>query len=99
MTPWLEYEAKQDFFGVTVGRFANRIAKGRFTLDGTTYQLPLNNGVNTLHGGGKGFDRQNWLVTVGHQRPDRVGRSDACQPRWRFRLSWRSHRHCHLFAG
>ena len=50
-----EYEAKQDFFGVTVGRFANRIAKGRFTLDGNTYQLPLNNGANTLHGGGNGL--------------------------------------------
>ena len=57
-----EYEAKQDFFGVTVGRFANRIAKGRFTLDGNTYQLPLNNGANTLHGGGNGFDRKNWVV-------------------------------------
>ena len=57
-----EYEAKQDFFGVTVGRFANRIAKGRFTLDGKVYQLPLNNGVNTLHGGGNGFDRQRWKV-------------------------------------
>ena len=57
-----EYEAKQDFFGVTVGRFANRIAKGRFTLDGKTYQLPVNNGVNTLHGGGNGFDRQLWKV-------------------------------------
>ena len=50
-----EYEAKQDFFGVTVGRFANRIAKGRFTLDGNTYQLPLNNGANTLHGGTVSF--------------------------------------------
>lgn len=57
-----EYEATQDYFGVTVGRFANRIAKGRFTLDGTAYQLPLNNGSNTLHGGGNGFDRQLWKV-------------------------------------
>jgi aldose 1-epimerase len=57
-----EYEAKQDFFGVTVGRFANRIGKGRVTLDGQTYQLPVNNGVNTLHGGGNGFDRQLWKV-------------------------------------
>jgi aldose 1-epimerase len=57
-----EYEAKQDFFGVTVGRYANRIAKGRFTIDGTTYQLPTNNGVNSLHGGGNGFDRANWQV-------------------------------------
>ncbi len=57
-----EYEARQDFFGVTVGRFANRIARGRFTLDGNAYQLPLNNGVNTLHGGGNGFDRQLWTI-------------------------------------
>lgn len=57
-----EYEAVQDFLGVTVGRYANRIAGGRFTLDGTTYQLPLNSGANSLHGGGKGFDRANWRV-------------------------------------
>jgi aldose 1-epimerase len=57
-----EYEASQDFFGVTVGRFANRIAGGRFTLDGVTYQLPRNNGANSLHGGGKGFDRVLWEV-------------------------------------
>lgn len=57
-----DYEAVQDFFGVTVGRFANRIARGKFTLDGVTYTLPLNNGANTLHGGGKGFDRKNWKI-------------------------------------
>jgi aldose 1-epimerase len=57
-----EYVAVQDFFGVTVGRYANRIARGKFVLDGVTYSLPLNNGENTLHGGGKGFDRQLWKV-------------------------------------
>lgn len=57
-----EYEAVQDFLGVTVGRYANRIAGGRFTLGGQTYQLPLNNDANSLHGGGKGFDRVNWRV-------------------------------------
>jgi aldose 1-epimerase len=57
-----EYEAVQDFLGVTVGRYANRIAAGRFTLDGQTYQLPLNNDANSLHGGGQGFDRVNWRV-------------------------------------
>lgn len=57
-----EYEAVQDFLGVTVGRYANRIAGGRFTLDGQTYQLPLNNDANSLHGGGQGFDRVNWRV-------------------------------------
>ncbi len=57
-----DYDAVQDFFGVTVGRYANRIAKGKFSLDGVTYTLPLNNGANTLHGGGKGFDRKNWKI-------------------------------------
>lgn len=58
-----EYEATQDFFGATVGRYANRIAKGTFQLDGQRYRLPLNNGANSLHGGGQGFDRQLWTVT------------------------------------
>lgn len=57
-----EYEAKQNFFGVTVGRYANRIAGATFTLDGTTYVLPANNGPNSLHGGGNGWDRRNWAV-------------------------------------
>jgi aldose 1-epimerase len=57
-----EYEATQDYLGVTVGRYANRIAGGRFTIDGRTYQLPKNNGENSLHGGGQGFDRKNWRV-------------------------------------
>jgi aldose 1-epimerase len=57
-----DYEAHPNFFGVTVGRYANRIAGGRFTLDGQTYQLPLNNGPNSLHGGGKAFDTRLWRV-------------------------------------
>lgn len=52
-----------NYFGVTVGRYANRIAAGTFSLDGKVYQLPVNdNGVNSLHGGGKGFDKQNWTI-------------------------------------
>ena len=56
------YEAHRSFFGVTVGRYANRIARGRFTLDGTTCDIPCNDGANALHGGDQGFDRRNWTI-------------------------------------
>lgn len=56
------YVDHPNYFGVTVGRYANRIAGGTFTLDGKPYQLPLNDKVNSLHGGGKGFDKQVWKV-------------------------------------
>ena len=48
------------YFGETVGRYANRIAKGTFKLNGTTYTLPINNGVNALHGGLVGFGNHIW---------------------------------------
>ncbi len=64
-----QYLKGHPFFGAIAGRFANRIAGGKFTLDGVEYTLAVNNGPNSLHGGKKGFDKQVWLsdpsVTAG----------------------------------
>jgi len=57
-----DYVGNPQYFGATVGRYANRIAKGKFTLDGKAYSIPVNNGVNSLHGGSKGFDKVLWTV-------------------------------------
>jgi aldose 1-epimerase len=56
------YLEAPNYFGVTVGRYANRIGNGRFTLDGTEYQLALNDGPNALHGGVQGFDKRLWTI-------------------------------------
>ena len=62
--------AKPQYFGTIVGRFANRIAKGKFTLDGKSFTIPTNDGPNTLHGGTRGFDKVVWDVV--EARADRT---------------------------
>ena len=54
------YENGTSYFGATVGRYGNRIASGKFSIDGKTYTLPKNNGENTLHGGIVGFNKKVW---------------------------------------
>ena len=57
-----EYLVNPRYFGALIGRHANRIARGRFSLNGVEYQLPCNNGANHLHGGFSGFDKRDWTV-------------------------------------
>ena len=78
IAPYLE---PNPYYGALIGRYGNRIANGRFTLDGETYELPVNNNGHQLHGGPQGFDKYIWqattettpeaaMVTLTHVSPD-----------------------------
>lgn len=57
-----DFEKQQSYMGVTVGRYANRIANGKFNIDDTKYQVEINQAGNTLHGGPEGFNKRRWIV-------------------------------------
>jgi aldose 1-epimerase len=73
--PLERYTRNSEFFGCIVGRFANRIAGGRFSLEGKEYSLARNNGANHLHGGVRGFDKAGWKGKI-------FTRKEAAGIRW-----------------
>src|SRR6476469_6005500 len=70
--PWT-YVVDGGYLGATIGRFGNRLAGGRFTLDGVEHVVTTNEGTTALHGGLDGFDRRDWTVVEQDERQVRLG--------------------------
>ena len=73
------YLTHQAYMGCIAGRYANRIAKGKFQVDNTQYQLPCNNGPNHLHGGNKGFDKVIWDTVITDGKDPKLSLSYLCK--------------------
>ncbi|ASZ11112.1 galactose mutarotase [Chitinophaga pendula] len=69
----LQYQDNPYYFGTVVGRYANRIGAGQFQINGVHYQLPVNDGINHLHGGVHGFHQQVWMLRGLIQQSDETG--------------------------
>lgn len=91
-------KAEDVYAGPLVGRYGNRIAQGKFTINGTNYQVSINNGPNHLHGGKEGFWNKIW--------DGQLSKNDAGEDRlvlsyfftgWRRRLSWKRNDPCNLY--
>ena len=76
-----DYENRSPYFGGIVGRYGNRIAKGKFTLDGIERQLSVNDGENHLHGGFKGLDKVMWSGVAAQQGENRGVRLEYISPK------------------
>ncbi|GIC75426.1 galactose-1-epimerase [Moritella sp. F3] len=71
-----DFQLQQSYMGVIVGRVANRIAKGQFSIAGVAYQVDTNQAGNTLHGGTVGFDKRRWVATDNREQPFNINNNE-----------------------